>query len=118
MYSGLISFSESSIVNKRGAGQNDIPVSPYLKVVRTKGAVTLHFDMELQESILIFCKRGTEADFSFLTETCKSPFTDVRPNLTEYSETREYKAIFYADGEPIGEPDYIEVKTKGRFRFF
>jgi hypothetical protein len=118
MYSGLISFSEGGIVNKNGVGQNDIPVRPYLKVVRTKGAVTLHFDMEGQESMLIFCKRGKEMDFSFLTETCKSPFTDERPNLTEYSETREYKAVFCADGEPVGEADYLQIKTKGRFRFF
>jgi hypothetical protein len=117
MYSGLISFSESSIVNKN-VGQQDIPVRPYLKVIRSKEAVTLHFDMDGQESMLIFCKRGKETDFSFLTETCKSPFTDVRPNLTEYSETREYKAIFCTDGEPVGDPDYMQIKTKGRFRFF
>ncbi|HWZ23017.1 MAG TPA: hypothetical protein VNW06_10210 [Cytophagaceae bacterium] len=117
MYTGLISF-EGGIANKQKAGLKELCPKPYLKISTAKDSVTIEFDMDFQESILIYCKRGNETDFVLLTETGKSPFRDTRSNLTEYSETREYKAIFCRDKESIGEEDFIKVKTKGRFRFF
>ncbi len=115
MYSVLIAFSESGII-KRGFG--DVPAKPYLRISRAKDKVTLNFDMDLQQSILLYCKREGEADFTLLAEVRQGPFEDTRPNLTAYSETREYRAVYSLGGEPIGEPDYLEIRTKGRFRFF
>ncbi len=115
MYSGLISFSESAIVKR---GTTDVPARPYLRSKRGKDKVILAFDMDLHASILIYCKRGKETDFTLLAEVAQGPYIDTRPNLTAYAETREYMALFSIDGEPVGEPDHIQVKTKGRFKFF
>ncbi len=116
MYSSLMSFSEGGMTHQ--AGQKVAVPRPYLRVNRTGNTLVLEFDMDRQESILIFCKRGDEEVFVFLGETNKSPFVDERPNLTKYSEVRKYKAIFANDGEPVGEEDFIDIKTKGKFRFF
>lgn len=116
MHSGLISFSEGGMANSVGNRLN-VP-RPYLRVSRTSNVVVLEFEMDRQESILIFSKREGEDIFVFLGETDKSPFIDERPNLTKYAETRRYKAVFASDGEPVGEEDFVDIKTKGRFRFF
>ncbi|HSZ25437.1 MAG TPA: hypothetical protein VK766_06965 [Cytophagaceae bacterium] len=119
MHSGLISFSEGGIVNKkRLAIQNDFPIKPYLRIVRSKEKVILNFDLDFNESILIYCKRGTDVDFILLTETKETSYIDLRPNETGYSETREYKAVFRNNGEVLEEADYIQIRTKGRFKFF
>ncbi len=115
MYSGLMSFSESGIVKR---GTTDIPAKPYLRIKRAKNSVTLEFDMDLHKTILLYCKRDKETEFTLLGEATQSPFVDTRPNLTTYSESREYMALFSVDGEPVGEPDYLQIRTKGRFRFF
>ena len=99
-------------------GRGDVSPRPYLKAVREKELVKIDFDMDLQESILIYCRRGKELEFELLAEINKPPFLDTRPNLTEYSETREYKALFSSNGEPLGDPDHLKIRTKGRFRFF
>jgi hypothetical protein len=117
MYSGLISFSESGIVNKM-TGQGDVIPKPYLTISKSKEVVKIEFDMDRQEAIQIYCKRGKDSDFELLAEVEDSPYYDTRANLTVYSEEREYKAIFSCEGEPIGEPDFLTIKTKGRFRFF
>lgn len=116
MYSGLISFSESGMVGKMAAQMQIL--KPYLTLIRMKGRIEVSFQMESQEAIQLFSRRGNEADFQLLTETNQSPFVDERPNLTEYSETREYKAVFTKGGEAIGEEDSLKIRTKGRFRFF
>jgi hypothetical protein len=115
MYSGLISFSETGIVKR---GQAEQISKPYLNITRAKDLVTLDFDMYDHKSILIYCKRGKETDFVLLTETTKGPFIDTRPNLTPYSETREYMAVYSEKGEPVGEPDFLQIRTKGKFRLF
>ncbi len=115
MYSNLISFSESGMTNV--VGRKLRSPRPYLRANRTSAGVTLEFEMDGQESILIYSKRGEE-EYVFLREMSRSPFVDERPNLTKYSENRMYKAVFASDGVPIGEDDFIEIKTKGRFRFF
>ena len=101
---------------KRGA--TDVPAKPYLRIQRAKNSVTLEFDMDLHESILLYCRRENEEDFTLLAEAKQSPYVDTRSNLTAYSEMREYKAIFSIDGDPVGEADYLQIRTKGRFRFF
>lgn len=116
MYSGMISFSESGVAGKM-ATQMQV-LKPYLTITRFKGRVEIMFDLEAQEAIQLFSRRGNEADFQLLTETNQSPFIDERPNLTEYSETREYKAVFIKMGQRIGEEDSLKIRTKGRFRFF
>jgi hypothetical protein len=116
MHSSLISFSESGLVNAVGQRIN-VP-KPYLRINRTSNSIILEFEMDKQESILIFCKREKEEHFVFLGEAEKSPFIDERPNLSKYSENRQYKAVFALDGAPVGEEDLIDIKTKGRFRFF
>ena len=115
MHTGLISF-ESGIANKRPG--KEVSPKPYLRVIRTKDSVILEYDMGKQESIRIYCRRETEENFTLLTETSQSPFADTRSNLNEYSETREYKAVFSKNDKPVGEEDLIKIKTKGRFRFF
>ncbi len=115
MYSGLISLSEAGIVKRNGTV---MPPKPYLRIRRSKNSVQLNFDMDGHTSILLYCKRGEETDYILLAETDKAPYTDLRPNLTEYSETREYMAVFSLDGQPVGECDHISIRTKGRFRFF
>jgi hypothetical protein len=115
MYSGLISLSESGMLKR---GVTDVPAKPYLRIQRAKNSVTLDFDMDFHESILLYCRRENETEFTFLAEAKQGPFVDERPNLTPYSETREYKAIFSIDGEPVGEADFLQIRTKGRFRFF
>ncbi len=116
MYSGLISFSESGIAGK--IADHRTLIKPYMTLIRAKGSVTVAFDMDLQESIKIYSKRANESEFSLIAETNQSPVIDDRPNLTEYSETREYKAVFTKKGETIGEEDNLKIRTKGRFRFF
>ena len=115
MYSGLISFSETGIVKR---GQTEQISKPYLSITRAKDVVTLNFDMHQHKSILIYCKRGKETDFTLLAEVSKGPYMDTRPNLTPYSETREYMAVYSVKGEQIGEPDFLQIRTKGKFRIF
>ena len=114
MHSGIMSFSESTIVN----GNRATLTKPYLEISKKEGCVTLDFEMNEHSSILIYCKRAGEKEFTLLTETSKSPFIDLRPNLTKYAEMREYKAIFSANGKEVGDADFLEIKTKGKFKFW
>ena len=116
MYSGLISFSESGLAGK--IADNKDVLKPYMTIFRAKGSVKIEFDLEKQEAIQLFSKRASEKEFVLLTETNQSPYIDNRPNLTEYSETREYKAVFSKNGNLIGDEDLLKIRTKGRFRFF
>jgi hypothetical protein len=114
MHSGIMSFSESTIVNANRAAH----IKPYLEVTSELNAIWLHFDLEGHASILLYCKRGKEEGFQFLEEVNQSPYIDVRPNETKYAEKRTYMAVFAAHGNAIGEADYLEVKTKGKFKFW
>jgi hypothetical protein len=117
MYSGLIAFSESALVNKQGNNERQI-LRPYIEASREGKVIKLTFDLDGEEGLLIFCRRAGEQHFSFVDEAYCSPFEDHRPNHTKYSEVREYKAYYIKDGETIGEPDFVKVKTKGKFRLF
>jgi len=114
MHGGIMSFSESTIVN----GNRTTQTKPYLEISKEENCVTLDFEMNGHSSILIYCKRENEKEYVFLTETSKAPFLDLRPNSTKYAENREYKAVFSTNGKPVGDPDFLEIKTKGKFKFW
>jgi len=114
MHSGIMSFSESTIVN----GNRAVQTKPYLEIKVEENCVRLDFNMDGHSSILLYCKKAGEKEFSYLAETSASPFLDLQPNATKYAEKREYKAVFASNGKPVGDADYLEVKTKGKFKFW
>jgi hypothetical protein len=119
MYSGLITFSESELIRKQSAASmQEETIKPYLRIQRSKDCVTVRYELEGQEAMLLYCRRDREDVYTLLARLTGDPYLDERPNLTEYSEVREYKAIFCNGEETIGEPDCLQVKTKGKFRFF
>jgi hypothetical protein len=86
-------------------------VKPTLTVSIEGGAVVLKFGKNKTSGIHIFCRRGTEKEFSFLAVDTASPYTDSRANeVAGVAEKREYKAWHFLDDTIIGlESDVVSI---------
>jgi hypothetical protein len=85
---------------------------PILGVTLSGGKPVITFSKEKSNGVKIYCRRGTDAVFSFLALDTHSPYHDNRPNQVEGApETRSYYA-FYIDNtdEPFGlQSDTINI---------
>ncbi|MBC8873549.1 MAG: hypothetical protein H8E44_29265 [Planctomycetes bacterium] len=78
------------------------------------GNVTIGFDKTISDGVMIHSKRGAETVFTMLAWDTRSPYLDNRPNLAPGPETREYRAQYFKDDEPIGQfSDVLQVTVPG-----
>ena len=88
---------------------------PTLKAKEQTGfAVLLTFAMLGHDQIEIQCKRGNEADFTFLNYDTNSPYLDARPPLVAgQPEVRQYRARWRDDDQPVGDwSDIVQVTAQ------
>ena len=86
-------------------------MKPNLKAEVSGNAVIIKFDKQSMEGVKIYCKRGSEASFSFLEKDVESPYTDDRPKLDPAApEERSYYAFYVEHDDEIGmQSDIITV---------
>ena len=78
------------------------------------GSVTIGFSKSVSDGVMIHGKRGAETDFVLLAWDTRSPYVDNRPNLGPGPETREYRAQYFVDDEPISHfSDVLQVTVPG-----
>ena len=88
---------------------------PTLKAKEQTGfAVLLTFAMLGHDQIEIQCKRGNEADFTFVSYDTNSPYLDARPPLVAgQPEVRQYRARWRDDDLPVGDwSDIVQVTAR------
>ena len=90
-------------------GKPDYPAEPVLtkpkfsiRKERNRGMI-LNFGDQHTHTIRIYGKRGSEENFSILSEIKESYYIDERRNLFEAPEIREYKAVYIEEGKEIGQ---------------
>ena len=68
---------------------------PVLKLALDAGHVRIEFKKAGHQGIHLFCRRGPETEFTFLSADTYAPYLDTRPNLTPgQAEQRDYYAFF------------------------
>jgi len=84
---------------------------PTLSLTKSSGKVTVKYTKGKAGGIYLYCRRGTETDFTLLAVVTKSTYNDTRPNLVNNQpETREYYACFMKNDEVQGnDSDVAEV---------
>lgn len=93
------------IVATQGAAAGD---APKLSVKLKDGYPNLRFSKGKAQGVRIFSKRGSETEFTFLAIDTRSPYVDIRPNLTEgVPERREYHAFYFEDDRIVGQQSPI-----------
>lgn len=77
---------------------------PELELKFTGGNVVVKFSKPAQiDSAMIYSKRGSETEFSFLAIDSESPYEDTRANLNPgQPEIRHYKAVYYDNAHEVG----------------
>ncbi len=70
-------------------------------------AVEVGFNKSISEGVVIFSRRAGETEFTKLSSDSHSPYVDNRPNLGPGPETREYRAVYLLNDQPIGNPSAI-----------
>jgi hypothetical protein len=86
---------------------------PTLTISKEGSGIIIKFPKGQTDGVHIFCKRGTQTEFSFLAVDTVSPYHDNRPNLVAgQSEKREYKAWYFLDEGIIGqESDVVSINV-------
>jgi hypothetical protein len=71
--------------------------------VLTNGQAQIDFTNPKGDGINLYCKRGAEADVSFLARDTESPYIDTRALLVAGKpELREYKGVYVQNGVEVG----------------
>ena len=93
------------------ASEND--ARPQLKgSVAGDGVTSVKFTKMGYTGVMVYCKRGTESQFTLLSKQFTSPLVDDRANLQGgLPETREYKAQFFRSDSTVGQMSDILVLT-------
>ena len=99
---------QSALLQLQGAETNPQELAaaqaPELQLSREGGQVVVKFKKLGHQGILLYGRRGTEADFTLLGADTHSPYHDTRPNLVAgQPETRQYQAYFMDRDQPVGE---------------
>lgn len=82
--------------------------APALKIILDGGSPVISFKKGKSDGIKIYCKRGTETEFSFLAVDTRSPYTDNRPNQTAgTTETRQYYAYYIKADAQVGKQSTV-----------
>jgi hypothetical protein len=62
--------------------------------------------------VMLYGRRGSETEFGLLSKQLVSPYVDDRENLAAgVPETREYRAQYFRNDQPIGQMSDILVVT-------
>ena len=75
--------------------------SEILSLVFAGNQLSVFYRMGMAESLTLMSRRGSEVDFTIVSEDEESPFIDCRPKLNPLNpEMRHYRAILaYANGK-------------------
>jgi hypothetical protein len=100
------------IVGEEHATDFDLS-KPLPKVKKTQKGVEIKYSKSGTDGAFVYCKRGTETDFSRLEKVTQSVYTDARPNLDgAAAEIREYYLVYFVKDEPVGlDSDVVSLRT-------
>ena len=83
-------------------------LKPEIKLLNTGFNVALNFANNFKLPAKIYGRRAFEKEFKFLALDTFSPYMDNRPKLdSNLQEEREYKVIFFDDGDEVGQMSEI-----------
>lgn len=82
-----------------------------LRGAATAGHAEIDFDKSVSDGVRIESKRGSETAFSFLAIDSVPTYVDNRANLGTGPETRQYRAQYILNDEPIGQVSEILTVT-------
>ena len=83
-----------------------------IKVTRDTNIPEIGFVKSFSDGVNIYCKRGSETEFSFLARDSSSPYRDERPNLEPGKpELRQYYAVYIFEDEEHGFQSAVEEIT-------
>jgi hypothetical protein len=81
-----------------------IAMQPTLTLSKEPGTVILKYVRSGVNGIKLYCKRGAEQEYKFLSTVTLTSYRDRRPNLVPgQPEMRTYKAQFMQDDEEVGQ---------------
>lgn len=91
----------------------EVAVQPQLKgSVSGDGTVAVRFMKKSYSGVMLYGRRGSETEFGLLSKQLVSPYVDDRENLAAgVPETREYRAQYFRNDQPIGQMSDILVVT-------
>ncbi len=118
MYSGgLMTFGEIELL--RTNQPDDFIIYPEIRARRYHSRIMFEFEWSPDfNSIEVHCRRGKETTFTLLKETSYRCYSDIRPDLINYTEIRHYKFYYLKDGVRSPEAVEMRIRTKGKFIFF
>lgn len=81
-------------------------------VLGADGSVGVKFTKKGFTGVMLYSRRTGENEFVGLGKQLRSPLVDQRPNLTAgQPETREYRAVYLENDQPVGRPSAILIVT-------
>ena len=85
-------------------------VKTTVKVGKTPAGVSIKFTLENCERGNIYCKRGSETEFTLIKSVMHPQAEDARPNLGGVAvEQRQYYVMLMIGDEEVGVPSAIET---------
>jgi hypothetical protein len=91
------------IVGSKTDDLNVAEAKPTFKAAPSVGKVTLDWTKGDLDGVVIEGQRGAETTYTLLDKDFKSPFVDMRPNLTAgQPEVRRYRMIYLLDDAVVG----------------
>ncbi|MEY4925871.1 MAG: hypothetical protein RI894_307 [Bacteroidota bacterium] len=88
-------------------------LKPIAKIAKVINGVQIKYTRDIADGVNIFCKRGSETDFTRLEKVTRIEYTDTRANLDgANAETREYYLVYYKNDLPIGvQSDTVTIRV-------
>ncbi len=78
-------------------------LKPTPTITKRVNGVEIKYSKSGADGVFIYCKRGSEADFSRLEKITQSSYLDTRPNLDgAAAEAREYYLVCFVKDQPVG----------------
>lgn len=88
-------------------------LKPLPKIKKTVNGVEIKYAKKGAHGASIYCKRGSETEFTRLEKVTLASFIDTRPNESgAAAEVREYYLIYFKSDVPIGiQSDIVSVRA-------
>ncbi len=88
-------------------------LKPEPKISKIADGVKISYKKGVATGAKIYCRRGNESEFSFVTMQDLNVFVDARPNLNNAAaEKREYYLVYFRKGKNIGQQsDVVSISV-------
>ncbi len=97
-----------NIISQKSAEVDYDALKPEPKISKIADGVKITYKKGVATGAKIYCRRGNETEFSFVTMQDLNNYVDTRPNLNQAAaERREYYLIYFRKGKNIGQQSDI-----------